>query len=572
MKILTVPGFKELFGSTSITYNDLLDELPSDLVISTLSWINCELNCPESEEFKQSRIRQLIFYRFSNVQQQYLAKAYSIYKNRNPHYDNSIFARRYLLAMILKEVKRNAPGKSVHDTPLHEYHFFLAYLHVIDEVNNSDWKNWNLPDEPSKDYLWDYKLLWPSNINQYEFNDDSNGPFGFVKLLSLLKYSYCNLKPFLKQYIHTNKFKTISEFLSSFYQVATSTLKYDAQKPLRKDNRIVPTLNVDVAHLRSQCINQLLGKDVSMTDLRKYPLYETRMGQFRVMDEGSYFRKLYRGPFFELYQNTSLKETKKFNQYSSEVSKGALEEICFKGVCKALQSKHDTIHFDDNEYSKPDCYYRHNKKVILIEFKDYIFPDALVINPEFEEIKRYIDERFVKSEKGKPKGVRQLVSNIQSLNRRVYKFDPQLNNFLEGKKTLTVYPVLCFSDFMFSMPGVNQYINNVFTEHLKKDSWNALIIKPVTMVNIESLFDYCYRSGSFVSFMKLIDRYWDIIDSRKRKFKKDTSTKTFLQSRVSFDEMYGYLFLDEFLKNKSYKNISVVDMVGITQEELSEIL
>ncbi len=42
-----------------------------------------------------------------------------------------------------------------------------------------------------------------------------------------------------------------------------------------------------------------------------------------------------------------------------------------------IKSKYETVHFDDNVLRKPDLFYRRNKTVLLLEFKDYLFPDKL---------------------------------------------------------------------------------------------------------------------------------------------------------------------------------------------------
>lgn len=575
MKMVLVPGFKELFPYNKTTYDQLLADIPADTVISLLSSLNNELNTPESHSEKQARLIKLISYRFSAEQKTYLDEAYRHYRLKNPYYQNEVFARRYLLAMLMHEVSINRQGKAIHDTPQHEFKFLLAYLQMVDKVNENDLVNWIDLTEAANDPLWQYKLLWPPNINQFEFNQTDNAPFGMIKLISLCKYAYDNFKPFLKEYLSIHKFKNISQFISSFYQVTNATLNYNPDNFLKKDNRINPLVNVDLTHLKSQSINQLLGKNITIADLRKYPLYETSIGQFRVLDEGMYFQKLYKGPFFEIYQQTGLRKQKSFNEYSTDISKEVLENICFNGLCKVMHTnKHDRQHFDDNTQSQPDCYHRHNKKILFIEFKDYLFPDALISNPNFDQIKKYIDERFIKSDKGKPKGITQLLNQIRLFKDGNYQFDPSANKLLESKLPIKIYPALCYSDFMFSMPGVNQYINERFDEMIKNENFEQLEIKPITMIHIEVLFDYSYRSGNFNSLMDLIDRYWKLMKERSEKLKKDFSIYNFMRSRSSFDEAYNSIFLAEFIKQgESIKRInSLADMIGIKQQELDEFL
>jgi hypothetical protein len=221
MRMITVPGFKELFPDLSVSYEELLADIPRDTTIVLISVLNNELNGPEKDHVTQQRLRELISFRFSAEQRVLLDKAYSNYRKRNSFYDGSVFGRRYLLAMLIKEIKRNRAGKEVHDTPGHEFNFLMAYLKVIDEVNQADSMNFPL-NLDRDDPLRDYKILWPPNINQFEFNDFQNAPFGIVKLFSFCKYAYHNLKPYLKEYLEASNFKNISQFVSSYYQISSS--------------------------------------------------------------------------------------------------------------------------------------------------------------------------------------------------------------------------------------------------------------------------------------------------------------------------------------------------------------
>lgn len=216
-----------------------------------------------------------------------------------------------------------------------------------------------------------------------------------------------------------------------------------------------------------------------------------------VIDQDICRKKLYRGPFFEIHSETSLKSKKSFTDHCSDIADEAMEKICFRALCTLLRkSNHDVFEFDDNSQSLPDLYTRSKRKVILIEYKDYIFKEKLITKVDFDEIRNYIGERFVLSDRKKPKGITQLANQIESLCKKQFEFDPLLNNMLENGKIVTIYPILCFSDFMFSMPGVNKYINELFKEQLSRKDLPNLVIKPVTMINLEKMFDFCTRHGN----------------------------------------------------------------------------
>lgn len=104
MKIILILGYKELFGKLDNNYNELVEKLPSEVVISLIIVINNELNVPMPEEENQKRLREKNFGTFSE-QAKRLNDAYYRYRQKTQGaYQEHVFGRRYLLAMILKEL------------------------------------------------------------------------------------------------------------------------------------------------------------------------------------------------------------------------------------------------------------------------------------------------------------------------------------------------------------------------------------------------------------------------------------------------------------------------------------
>lgn len=81
------------------------------------------------------------------------------------------------------------------------------------------------------------------------------------------------------------------------------------------------------------------------------------------------------------------------------------------------------------------------------------------------------------------------------------------------------------------------------------------------------------RGQDFISLAKLIERYWTIINNRKKKI---GTVNSFLAGNVSFDEMYETKFKQELLENhhtsKGDKIAQLSEMAGLTQEQLKEVL
>jgi hypothetical protein len=367
----------------------------------------------------------------------------------------------------------------------------------------------------------------------------------------------------------------LGELINSFYQLINSTLNINPNEPLQKLSYISPTGGTDSTHLRSQSINSFFGKEnLSISDIKKYPLYETDRG-FMIIDEDMYRKKLYRGPLFELRTETELRKNISFEDYKTRISKDVYEKKFFQSIANSLRtSKYEIIKFDDNQQGVPDLYLRSNKKVLLIEFKDYLFPDAIVDGEDFNLMKNYIDERFISSNTEQEKGISQLVSHLEKLGQ--YEFDPGLKELLKNRKRVKVYPVICYTDFMFSVSGINEYLETMFGRMIKGNDFGSCIINQVTLISLEILFDFSLRGGDYLKLMDLINRYWSIIENRVAAYKKQGSMQTLLSSKVSFDEIYESIFKKKLLQNPIKNQIDKSDIIssgsGITQEILDEIL
>ncbi len=99
MRMVLVPGYKELFGEPSKTYSEFLSEVPSEVIISILITINNELNAPLPETENQKRLKNLLSRNFSDEQLNTVNFAYRQYsQHTNANYKGDVFARHYLLS------------------------------------------------------------------------------------------------------------------------------------------------------------------------------------------------------------------------------------------------------------------------------------------------------------------------------------------------------------------------------------------------------------------------------------------------------------------------------------------
>lgn len=577
MKMMLIPGYEELFGVSTVDYENLVKSIPSEVVISVLIMLNNELNAPLPDEQNQERLRNLLSERFSKANYRDLNEAYYKYVQRTQGaYKKDVFGRRYLLEMILKELNHFRSFEIADTTGDDEYNILIAYLMTVDEINKKDYDLFKEAEKLKGDPLFEYRMLWTPTISQIEFSEKPNLVYELFKLIAFLRYALQKYRNHLFEYIHKFGFKNISELVGSIRQIAQTTLQHRVDEVFKKLTYIVPNENLDNSHLVSQSVNIIVGKKekIWLSDLRKFPMFNTSRNEYMIIDEDIYKKKIYKGPFFELYYKTSLRTKESFNSYSSDVSFGVLEQLCFQNILKAFPTaKHDFLHFDNKSKSVPDCYFRHNKTIILIEFKGYIFPDDLSANPNFEKIKQYIDERFVSNEKGKAKGVGQILNQLRLLKENKFNFDVDYKNKLYQKK-IVIYPIIVHTEFHFSMPGISEYLNETLQSKLDEQTKGQFVIKPLNLINLEVLFHFAFHHGDFIKLFSLIERYFEVLKNRKKFYTKHLGIDSFLRSKTSFDEVYRNIFLPEIEKvHKAIdSSLDLAELVGITQEELDEVL
>lgn len=577
MQIVILPGYQELFGAPHISYTEYVQHVPSEIIISLFIAINNELNAPHTIEENQKRLKNLISRNFSQEQLKKLNEVFAQYMQKTKgNYKGDIFGKHYLIGMILKELNNYRSFDFTDTTGNDEYNILMAYFLTVDEINE---KQRRLLDESLlhiDDPNYIYRMIWGPNINQYEFNEDIDLGYEYFRSFALMKYALDHLKIYLIEYLKASNFNSIGQLFGSTLLVSKTTLNYNSDKLFKKLNFITPNFNeLENLHLDQQSINSKIGiENIDLASLRKRPLFRHSKNGFMIIDNDIYNKRSYKGPFFELYYNTSLKLKNNFSTYCSDIPSKVLEKKCFQTLMSTLaNSKHDFIHFDDATDNIPDCYIRRSKKILLCEFKGYLFSDDLSSNPSFEKIKEYIDKRYLENEKGKIKGVRQIIKQLEILMKNEFSFDRGYHEKSLNIK-ITIFPIIVHTEFHMTMPGINEYLNSLFQSNLSNEVKTYFSIMPLMFINLNTIFDLVLRGGTFTNVELLIKRYLNIITSRKKKFEHNPSIDTHLKSLSSFDEIYRTIFQKDLLNVPKGKLLQkkVSDLVEITQEELDTLL
>jgi hypothetical protein len=156
---------------------------------------------------------------------------------------------------------------------------------------------------------------------------------------------------------------------------------------------------------------------------------------------------------------------------------------------------------------------------------------------------------------------------IDLMSKRKAPFDKDTD------KKLTIYPIICFDDFYFTLPGVNQYLKNIFFNNLSKELNVKYNIRPLTMINLDLLFNLSIRGVTILELEGLIEEYWAILEERNMQLHKNPSVETFLPCHSSFDEVYHSILYKDITRPMPAEPLTeVLKWALISQDQLDEIV
>lgn len=567
MEMALIPGYRDLFGEHGQSYEELMKDIPTSIGTVLAIALNAELW--DGDDKVQIQLRQKLAFRFSKEQLEKITNAFIAYRVRTGNqYGLVLFERMYLLAMIIRELNRNVHFELKDTSPQQEFNFLMSYLLIIDEYNQHSYDLIKLAADMPKDENTVFRLIWGPLMPQYQFNEKPDVPYELFKVCCLLRYALDHYRDYLREYLKKMGCNSISNLLGSFYQLIQGVMQKREDQFLPGLCFFKPQPEVDDSHLIALAVNRVSGKPVTIADLKRYPLYYDEGRGYIVIDRGFCFKKLYRGPFFELRDSTGLAKKMGFNAYSSNISKKVLEEMCFRGILSGMKSTDDeSLILDDSSANAPDAYYRREGRSILFEFKAYLFPDELPDSPDFDALKGYIDQKFIETEGGKPKGIGQIIRQIELMATGKAPFDKDTN------RKLRIYPIICFDDFYFTLPGVNEYLNKVFLERLPAGLNEKYDICPLTMINLNILFDLSVKKTTFRELETIIDQYWAILEKRRIIFDQTKTQDSFLGCRSSFDEVFNTELKALIVKPMPLDPLThVLQWANITQLDLDTIV
>lgn len=573
----TTINYSDIYSGQKPAIEDLLKGINSKILIVLMAMINAELTDERDIEEVQKRLTLFVTAQFPKSDVELIFRKLREFESRIDG-PVSLWGKRYALELMKKVFLSYTETDRITNTPEEGVRIFQAYLLVAEELNEKDRLELGAITQEMQDddpFFFE-KLVWPFVLAQFNTNERVNPISQMFRLLAFIKYSITHqeLLSSWKQFIAKNGFDSLRTYLGS-----VKFLIDVAQKrfPEKKDMKVFSWIRSDdlPKHLKNlsfdlKAFSDDPKKQVDYLGMRERPLFETNENEFVALDLDYLTNKVYNGPLFDMYNETDMAtntQFKTFPDFKTHIATEVSERIIFKGILtKLFNKKHIKIHFDDEGKDKyPDCYIRWGKKVFLIEFKDYLFPGKLVNKYSFNEIKEQIDLKFIKNEKGKNKGISQIVEQLKILSTDKFDFD----TFSE--KNVVVYPLIVHTNFTYQMPGINHYLNNEFKLLVSKELGTGdLRIENLVLFDLDILFEFLQIQNIDLSLLEtLLKRYYRILENRAKRFQQISSQNNFVRARASFDEIFITIMERDIKYLPVPRRINAfLDSMGITDETL----
>ncbi len=319
-------------------------------------------------------------------------------------------------------------------------------------------------------------------------------------------------------------------------------------------------------------IEKLIIHDINERDqndfltIRAKPFYKISDGVYRIIYNLFVVEKIFKGAYFLLRDvNETLPKADRVKDirsiYGTEVSE---QVICYKAI-ESIYSD-NCIKYSGKELvdmkidSVPDYYVRKGKNIILVESKDFLIAADKKMSFDFnvyeEEFGRVLDYEMLPSGKTKPKAVVQLVNSIRRVLKNEFSFDTDYHY-----KDIYIYPILLTHDHQYDTPGFNELIDFWFQDallELKSEGLFIQHVKPLSVVNVDSLIFNQYGLSNNISLHKILNIYHESKSVKKEKYRHFKSKKEFERyfeeyKQKKIDMLIPFsLFIEKYFQKKGY--------------------
>lgn len=462
--------------------------------------------------------------------------------------------------------KEEEPETQTHDE--FETNIFKAYL----TLNSEFTKNQDAAISSTEELEDELKIAMMMFCSDYPISDKENYDIKqvwgsqMIKTIYLFQYLERNVatRPLLSAFLAYFNKATWQDYLKSFVSLTIPSIK--DEKEGHTDIRVT---NDDDFEQNCSFIEKLMVNEYDELDandfltLRAKPLYKIENGVYRIIFDLFLVEKIFKGVYFSLRDtNEKLPVGQKITGwkgiYCYEFSEKTLAYKVIESIFPDKSIKFTGQQLTDMKViGAPDYYVRKGNNIFVFESKDFLIRADKKVSFDYsiyeEEFSKTLYYEMLPNGKEKAGAVIQLINTIRKLLKSELKVDTDYKY-----KDVFIYPILLTHDRQYDVFGLNTLVNYWFQyelQGLKEEGLFTHKVKPLTVVNIDSLI---YHQGGLkenITLNKVIDNYYEEIKlDTKLRFKTETETKSYLMSKqIPFS-----FFIDNYFSEKGIRKLPIL--------------
>lgn len=551
MPVYFVPTYRDLFSGPVPEPEDLLFDIPSDIVLNTLAFINAQVVLGLNSLESQMRVLDRLTQRVVHVLPDFSQKIYSFLR---AHRANArFFVTPYLLDFMQYELQLFRDIPEHRDTnPDQEVRILKAYFVFAEKAKEKSLQQMESVVYVPADEFWFQKRTWPMIIGQHEINHLPHPGVFAVKALVFLQFflEHPTYNQYVQTFLDSSQQETIWHYVVRLLRVMELSLQKPNENGLHLFRLTLPPDDFkplfEGLSITSSIFKSIPNNSKNHTGIRANPIFNFRGEYYVVLHWHFLYQKVYKGLIFDFYQRSGIqKEFRTLPDFLSMIGKEVTESRVFQPIMKnLLAKKHTILEFDSvvGQNKKPDLYFRSGKKILLIELKDLMLPADVISNYSFEALSEQLEIKFVKNEKDESKGIIQILNQIKKINEEPLQYD-QFEKKGIKKRNIIIYPVIIYTNIDYSLPGIEDYLRKRFKSELNSYksnavTWNLGQVHDLVMISLDFFFRFNTEEDN-IDLFSLIDTYNHRLTNRMQKFQKKPVAPLALRLFPGFESIHS---------------------------------
>ena len=417
----------------------------------------------------------------------YVAEAdYDISDYEIPYVGSSLLFFEYIFDNISEDVETEKTNEEM------ERDIFRAYLH-LNQVSFTDRGiEQKEADEESGLQFTAAQAILMLQFHNYElinFRTDKVFTCQFLRAVSYFEFlsgiEQCG--PLLNAFYKYYGVENYNEYLRRLLGITYSVLMKD--KETHTEIHLEDPVHEDFIdkHILSP---DDIAAELDFVTLRSRPLYKIEELKYRIISPLFVIEMIYNGLYFRLKLiNDELPNDQKvkglYGLKTYEYSEQYALDTLLREIFGKRYFQKSGKELDELMDGAPDYYIRNGKRAMLFESKDILISKESKTSPDYTVLEAELRLKLFENEKGKPKAVRQLATNIEIFLKGKADYDSQF----PSKKGI-IRPILVVHYRMFNTAGANAILNGWFRDELVKLEENGLDISRVqdlVIIDIDTL-------------------------------------------------------------------------------------